>query len=145
VAGKVDATEETALKERMNVDGFPTLMFTRDGKTWKEYKLGRELNSFVEFANRITRPPVTLLRTAAELRSFAKTASITFLLCDAQGSQSVLSAFTEAAARNQHALVSYLPGLCYRGVPKFWTYGSVCFACAQRPGLPRLERRRRKR
>ena len=26
---------------------------------------------------------------------------------------------------------------CYRRVPKFWTYGSVCCACAQRPGLPR--------
>ena len=25
----------------------------------------------------------------------------------------------------------------YHGVPKFWTYGSVCCACAQRPGLPR--------
>ncbi len=25
----------------------------------------------------------------------------------------------------------------YRQVPKFWTYGSVCCACAQRPGLPR--------
>jgi hypothetical protein len=25
----------------------------------------------------------------------------------------------------------------YRRVPKFWTYGSVCCACAQRPGLPR--------
>jgi hypothetical protein len=24
-----------------------------------------------------------------------------------------------------------------RGVPRFWTYGSVCCACAQRPGLPR--------
>ena len=25
----------------------------------------------------------------------------------------------------------------YRRVPKFWTYGLVCCACAQRPGLPR--------
>ena len=25
---------------------------------------------------------------------------------------------------------------CCRRVPKFWTYGSVCCACAQRPGLP---------
>ncbi len=25
----------------------------------------------------------------------------------------------------------------YRQVPKFWTHGSVCCACAQRPGLPR--------
>jgi hypothetical protein len=25
----------------------------------------------------------------------------------------------------------------YRQVPKFWTYGSVCCECAQRPGLPR--------
>ncbi len=25
----------------------------------------------------------------------------------------------------------------YRRVPKFWTYGSVCCACARRPGLPR--------
>ena len=24
-----------------------------------------------------------------------------------------------------------------RGIPKFWTYGSVCCACAQRPGLSR--------
>jgi hypothetical protein len=25
----------------------------------------------------------------------------------------------------------------HRRVPKFWTYDSVCCACAQRPGLPR--------
>ncbi len=25
----------------------------------------------------------------------------------------------------------------YRRAPKFWTHGSVCCACAQRPGLPR--------
>jgi hypothetical protein len=25
----------------------------------------------------------------------------------------------------------------YHRLPKFWTYGSVCCACAQRPGLPR--------
>ncbi len=25
----------------------------------------------------------------------------------------------------------------YHRVHKFWTYGSVCCACAQRPGLPR--------
>ena len=32
-----------------------------------------------------------------------------------------------------------LCGTCfvqYHRVPKFWTHGSVCCACAQRPGLP---------
>ena len=27
--------------------------------------------------------------------------------------------------------------MLYHRVPKFWTYGSVCCACTQRPGLPR--------
>jgi hypothetical protein len=29
----------------------------------------------------------------------------------------------------------------YRGIPKFSPYGSVCCACAQRPGLPRVSLR----
>ncbi len=28
-------------------------------------------------------------------------------------------------------------GMHTTGYLSFWTYGSVCFACAQRPGLPR--------
>jgi hypothetical protein len=72
---------------------------------WTEYKLGRELASFVDFANRMTRPPVSLLRSQAELRSFSSASPVSFLLCDSTGSQSVLSAYTEAASRHQHALV----------------------------------------
>ena len=30
----------------------------------------------------------------------------------------------------------YASLLLYRWVPKFWTYGSVCYVCAQRPGSP---------
>ncbi len=34
-------------------------------------------------------------------------------------------------------LLAQHTAICYRGVPKFSPYGSVCCACAQRPGLPR--------
>jgi hypothetical protein len=33
--------------------------------------------------------------------------------------------------------VSEAGKMTYRRVPKFWTYGSACCACAQRSGLPR--------
>ena len=37
----------------------------------------------------------------------------------------------------KHVRVCDICWLLYRGVSKFWAYGSVWCACAQRPGLPR--------
>ena len=62
----------------------------------------------------------------------APTFHITLLL---SGLHDWFVAVSEYSRANQHLLLYFTK--CYRRVPKFWTHGSVCCACAQRPGLPR--------
>jgi hypothetical protein len=54
----------------------------------------------------------------------------------------ILDTTLQRLKRHTHAckhtnIPTYMHIHTYRRVPKFWTYGSVCCACAQRPGLPR--------
>ena len=48
---------------------------------------------------------------------------------------------TVSAYSGLHLPMRCIFAICCRQVPKFWTYGSVCCACAQRPGLPRQSSR----
>ena len=47
------------------------------------------------------------------------------------------SVSTSSAASGSTGLWLFDWLFSYNRVPKFWTHGSVCCACAQRPGLPR--------
>jgi hypothetical protein len=46
--------------------------------------------------------------------------------------------YLEDSLKPEAGTLPFLTELCHRGVPTFWTYGSVCCACAQRLGLPRV-------
>ncbi len=50
------------------------------------------------------------------------------------------ASFIESALKYTRSLLnlSNMPSCCYRRVPTFSPYGSVCCECAQRPGLPGL-------
>lgn len=114
-AGKVDATEETELKARLNVEGFPTLLFARNGEKWQELSGVREVDGFVRFAKRMARAAVLAVKNEAELRSFQAGQPVCFLLCDStEAGKSVLAPVTEAAARNQHILVRLAPRHVFR-------------------------------
>lgn len=55
IAGEVDATQETALKDKYNVKGYPTILFFRDSKQY-EYTHARTTEGFMDFVKRMTSP-----------------------------------------------------------------------------------------
>ncbi len=67
---------------------------------------------------------------------------IVFLLITRMQASHAALRVAEAASLANQWLLNYVVSISMlvfvdRGVPKFSTYGSVCCACAQRPGLPR--------
>jgi hypothetical protein len=63
--GKVDCTIETALCKKYNIKGYPTLKYIRNGSgsAAQDYTSGRDADSIIEFANKLTRPAVSLIST----------------------------------------------------------------------------------
>ncbi len=80
--GQVDATAHEALKDRFDVQGFPTLKWTRNGKDFKEYDLGRTRGDLTRFAHRVSGPPVVTLDSKTRMDKVAVDNSIAFVLCD---------------------------------------------------------------
>ena len=66
--GKVDCTVETSLCKKYNVKGYPTLKYIRNGNAGpaaaRDYTSGRDADSIIEFANKMTRPAVSLITTS---------------------------------------------------------------------------------
>lgn len=62
--GKVDCTVETTLCKKYHVKGYPTLKYIRNGGPAQDYTSGRDADSIVEFANKMTRPAVSLITTS---------------------------------------------------------------------------------
>lgn len=68
--GKVDCTVETSLCKKYNVKGYPTLKYIRNGgnngpaAAARDYTSGRDADSIIEFANKMTRPAVSLITTS---------------------------------------------------------------------------------
>eukprot|EP00736_Rhodelphis_marinus_P008697 Rmarinus@m.16448 len=63
----VDATENKALAEDHGVSGYPSIKWYRDGH-WRDYKSGRKVEDFIEFAKRINEEPVKHFLTEQDLR-----------------------------------------------------------------------------
>lgn len=63
--GKVDCTIETTLCKKYNIKGYPTLKYIRNGSgVAQDYTSGRDADSIIEFANKMTRPAVSLISTS---------------------------------------------------------------------------------
>jgi len=70
---KVDATTETKLAEKYEVQGFPTIKFFKAGvKDAIEYGGGRTGDDIVAWLNKKTGPPAKILDSSEELDEFAK-------------------------------------------------------------------------
>merc|ERR1712073_164538 len=72
--GKVDATEESALAEKIEVRGYPTLKFFKNGKPM-EYGGGRTADTIVNWVEKKTGPPAKALAGAEEAKAFIGAAS----------------------------------------------------------------------
>lgn len=66
VLAKVDATEETDLAERYHVEGYPTMIFFRDGRP-EQYTGGRENVSIVAWVDDALGPALEVLESEAQL------------------------------------------------------------------------------
>merc|ERR1712142_1095028 len=66
---KVDATEESALAEKFEVRGYPTLKFFKNGKP-TEYSGGRTADTIVSWLEKKTGPPAKALASLEEAKAF---------------------------------------------------------------------------
>jgi len=66
VLGKVDATEDTDLAEKYHVEGYPTMIFFRDGRP-EQYTGGRESSTIVAWVDEASGPTLKTLESEAQL------------------------------------------------------------------------------
>jgi len=93
---KVDATEERALGEKYEVQGFPTIKFFRDGEV-SAYEGGRSADDIVNWLKKKTGPPAVKLANSAAVDEFAKTGSAQLLGLFKEG-DAEFAEFEKAAA-----------------------------------------------
>jgi len=75
---KVDATVETKLAEKFEVQGFPTIKFFKKGNAL-DYGGGRTDKEIVAWLNKKTGPPAKLLDNAADVKAFADERDVAIL------------------------------------------------------------------
>jgi len=94
---KVDATVETEVAGKFEVQGYPTLKFFRSGSP-SEYGGGRTAAEIVTWLNKKTGPPAKALATEDELKGFIDSAEVVLVgfFADAEGEAA--KAFLAAAA-----------------------------------------------
>eukprot|EP01052_Picozoa_sp_SAG31_P003994 SAG31_NODE_160_length_21908_cov_25.529048_6_plen_201_part_00 len=99
---KMDATANTVTAEAYDVTGYPTLKMIRDGYV-RNYRGGRNVDSFAHFAHTMSLPPVTRISSASQLKRFVKNNLVSFLLVkpDSGSSGRAEKAFTRVAYRLQ--------------------------------------------
>jgi len=68
--GKLDATRFTELKDKHEIDGYPTLKYFEDGQVSSVYTGGRELESMIEFGHRMDSPLVRPFDSAPKLQKW---------------------------------------------------------------------------
>ena len=70
--GKIDCTQHKKVCDEHKVRGFPTLKYSIDGKVF-DYAGGREESSLINFAERMSSPPVQEIVRKEDAKQFAKT------------------------------------------------------------------------
>ncbi len=87
---KVDATVETALATRFDVQGFPTLKWFVDGELAGDYTGGRTSAELVQWVTKKTSDPLKALASAADADTFRSEAglyAVVALVADAGGEE----------------------------------------------------------
>ena len=101
--GKVDATVETALRDRYSVKGYPTVFMMQHGKKW-EHRGHRNKPGILKLIERMQQPAVATLATEHEFRKASR--PVLFLLgrADPTGEPEPAHAVFEAvASTRKHA------------------------------------------
>ena len=95
--GKVDATVETALRDRYSVKGYPTVFMMQHGKKW-EHRGHRNKPGILKLIERMQQPAVATLATEHEFRKASR--PVLFLLgrADPTGEPEPAHAVFEAVA-----------------------------------------------
>lgn len=93
---KVDATIETKLAEKYEVQGFPTLKFFKKGNVM-EYGGGRTESEIVSWLEKKTGPPATDLKTADEVAAFTAGRDVAVIGFFADKESDLAKAFVAAA------------------------------------------------
>ncbi|XP_014665686.1 PREDICTED: protein disulfide-isomerase 2-like [Priapulus caudatus] len=73
--GKVDATEESAVAERFEVRGYPTIKFFKNGQP-TEYSGGRDADGIIAWLKKKTGPAAKTLETADDVKTFIDSADV---------------------------------------------------------------------
>merc|ERR1712154_41275 len=95
--GKVDATEESALAEKFEVRGYPTLKFFKNGKPM-EYGGGRTADTIVNWVEKKTGPPAKALAGAEEAKAFIEGKTVAVIGCFKDEATDGAKAFLGAAS-----------------------------------------------
>jgi protein disulfide-isomerase-like protein len=104
--GKVDATTETALRDRYSVKGYPTVLMMQHGKTW-EHRGQRNKPGILKLVERMKQPAVATLATEREFRKASR--PVLFLLgrADSTEEQEPAHALFEAVASTRKHVDSF--------------------------------------
>lgn len=94
---KVDATVESELGTKFQVQGYPTLKFFRKGSP-SEYGGGRTAPEIVNWLNKKTGPAATAIASEEELKAFIESAEVVLVGFFADAESDAAKAFLEAAA-----------------------------------------------
>merc|ERR1712223_228822 len=94
---KVDATEESALAEKFEVRGYPTLKFFKNGKAL-EYGGGRTADTIVNGVEKKTGPPAKALANAEEAKAFIDGKTVAVFGCFKDEATDGGKAFLSAAS-----------------------------------------------
>merc|ERR1712066_74625 len=94
---KVDATEESALAEKFEVRGYPTLKFFKNGKAL-EYGGGRTADTIVNWVEKKTGPPAKALANAEEAKAFIDGKTVAVIGCFKDEATDGAKAFLSAAS-----------------------------------------------
>jgi protein disulfide-isomerase-like protein len=99
--GTIDATTHKKVANKFDIRSFPTLKFTR-GRDFFEFEGGRNLQSFLSFAQRMTSPAVVDIRSLGDLEQEIKTKNVIFVFGDDDKSDELQQLFETVAHRLQH-------------------------------------------
>merc|ERR1712038_340696 len=95
--GKVDATEESALAEKFEVRGYPTLKFFKNGKPM-EYGGDRTADTIVNWVEKKTGPPAKALANADEAKAFVDGKTVAVIGCFKDETTDAAKAFLAVAS-----------------------------------------------
>jgi len=93
---KVDATIESKLAEKYEVQGFPTLKFFKKGNMM-EYGGGRTEAEIISWLNKKTGPPAKILETVEDVKAFVESRDVAVLGFFADKESELAKAFVAAA------------------------------------------------